>query len=318
MQPKRQNPRVIRPIGVLTNYCDLRRVSPASYRFRRSQKLHARRASGDGSVRRATWSQLLISIKADPRFLVNKLSAEADLYYLPLRITKMLGWIGLSVVLEALIPRVSTTAESVRLDLASLIVERYDRSIVAVSDEQAAPLYMFMKACLLKGWNELAEQVTNLYFGSFASRKGNVARVGADGAAALRYILSLGRQEYRPNDWRPANPSHLLTVLLMCGGKLNLGTTWDLRALDRLSTAFFIPSNHREFGREVIEQGMNYTHQIGFGIWTVPQFQKEVERAFEEILNSGIKEFPKEGVALCAVSSLLFPDRVPLLLERVL
>jgi hypothetical protein len=241
-----------------------------------------------------------------------------QLYYLPLRITQTLGWIGLSTILAALLPDVRNLDDSSRFDLATEILNRHESSIVAVSDEQASALYVFLKACLLKNKRGLAERVTNAYFASFADRGGNVTRVGTDGSQALRYILSLGSEEYRPNDWRPANPSHLLPVLLLFGAKLGLGSTWDLRALDRKSTAFSIPADYREFGRQVVEHGMNHTHQIGFGVWTVSEYDKEFERALEEGLSPTTLALPNEGAALCTISSLLFPDRLPLLLERIL
>ena len=90
-----------------------------------------------------------------------------------------------------------------------------------------------------------------------------MTRVGTDGAQALRYILSIGPEEHRPKDWRPANPSQLLAVLLLAGARLGIGSTWDLRTLDRRSSSFFIPADYRDFGRKVIENGMNYTHNVG-------------------------------------------------------
>ncbi len=52
---------------------------------------------------------------------------------------------------------------------------------------------------------------------------------------------------------------------------------WDLRTLDRKFSTFFIPSDYRQFGRTVIEEGMNYSHRIGFGVWTVSDFKKEFD-----------------------------------------
>ncbi|MGA3283986.1 MAG: hypothetical protein ABSD57_05975 [Verrucomicrobiota bacterium] len=216
------------------------------------------------------------------------------------------------------IPELNDGNDSSRFLLASELVNRYGDSLVAVSDEQASSLYVFLKACLLKNQTDLAEHVTTRFFASFADKRGNVNRAGTDGVQAYRYILSLGPQEFQPQDWRPANPSHLLPVLLLFGQKLGLGAVWDLRAIDRVFGAFFIPANYRDFGRKVIEQGMNYTQQIGFGLWSLSDFNKEFERAIKENFTPDIIGFSKEGAALCTISSLLFPDRLPLLLERVL
>jgi hypothetical protein len=260
-------------------------------------------------------SDLLTSVKSENYTLLSKVGIMADLYYLPMRISKILGWIGLSVVAESLIPELNDGNDSLRFLLASELVNRYGDSLVAVSDEQASSLYVFLKACLLKNQTELAEQVTTHYFASFADKRGNVNRAGTDGVQAYRYILSLGPEEFRPQDWRPANPSHLLPVLLLFGQRLGLSGVWDLRAIDRVFGAFFIPTNYRKFGRKVIDQGMNYTQQIGFGLWSLSDFNKEFERAINEGFSPDTLGFCNEGVALCTISSLLFPDRLPLLLE---
>jgi hypothetical protein len=47
-------------------------------------------------------------------------------------------------------------------------------------------------------------------------------------------------------------------------------------------------------------------------------FNREFERAIKESFASDTLNFSKEGVVLCTISSLLFPDRLPLLLEVVL
>lgn len=140
-------------------------------------------------------------------------------------------------------------------------------------------------------------------------------RIGTDGRQTFKYILSLCPEEFQPEDWRPANPSHLLPVLLLFGSKLRLSSVWDLRALDRVFGAFFIPTDYRRFGDKVIEHGVNYTQQIGFGVWSLSDFNKEFERAMTSGFNSDTSNFSKEGTIISMFSSLLFLDRLPLLLE---
>jgi len=130
-------------------------------------------------------------------------------------------------------------------------------------------------------------------------------------------VEDLRSLEY-PSDWRPANPSSLLSILLLFGDKLGFNSIWNLRALDRKSFGFFIPANYLDFGMKVIEQGMNYTNRIGFDVWSVSQFNKEFERGMKTSFPSNALSMPKECAALCTVASLLFPDRLPLHLERLL
>lgn len=138
------------------------------------------------------------------------------------------------------------------------------------------------------------------------------------GVWAFQYILSMGPEEYQPKDWRPVNTSLLLPVLLLFGSKFGFGSMWDLRSLDRKSSTFFIPSDHRQFARRVIEQGMNYSYRIGFGVWSVSDFKKNFDLAITGSFTPETLRFSNVGVALCTIASLLFPDRLPLLLEQKL
>jgi len=161
------------------------------------------------------WTQVLARVRADTNAFLSDASPMSGLYYLPMRLVKTLGWIGLSTVTRALLPDLYNSDDATGWELARGILDRYEASIVSVSDEQAPSLYVFLKACLVKDQKELAGRVINLCYATFADRKGNVTRVGTNGALALRYILSIGPAEYRPHDWRPANPSQLLAILLL-------------------------------------------------------------------------------------------------------
>jgi hypothetical protein len=109
----------------------------------------------------------------------------------------------------------------------------------------------------------------------------------------------------------------LLAVLLRFGAKLKLETVWNLRALDRKSFSFFIPPNFLDYGKKTIEEGMNFTNRIGFGVMNVSDFNNEFEGAMKANFPLNTASLPKEAAALCAVASLLFPDRLPLHLEKM-
>jgi len=57
---------------------------------------------------------------------------------------------------------------------------------------------------------------------------------------------------------------------------------------------------------------------IHYGVWSPADFDKELDRAMKESFTPDTVGISKEAAALCAVASLLFPDRLPLLLERML
>ena len=249
--------------------------------------------------------------------LLSNVGVAAELFYLPLRISALLGWLGATILIQKLLPAIICDSIDECRALARSLLDLYNDSITCVSDEQAAPLYVFVEACILIGECELAKDVVNRYFASFAEKKGNIARPETDGKHAFRYIASLTNSEFVPSDWRPANPSQLLPVLMICGAKCGLSEDWTLEALDRQSSAFFLPHDYRHFGRKVIEGGQNHTHRLGFGVWHVSEFQNEFDRAIEAHFSAHPMTLPPEGIALSILASLLFPDRVPFLLERV-
>jgi hypothetical protein len=251
------------------------------------------------------------SITSDYQALLNRGHPLADLYYLPLRITKILGWIGLS----ALITEMFKNEESTRpyqFDVASKILDTYPQAFAAVSDEQAAPLYIFLKSCEVHGETTTAQAVLHRYFSSFAERKGELARAESDGIRALNFICSLCPPQFRHSRWRPANPSIFAPVLLWFGRRFTLDSSWDLRSLDRLHTGFFIPQNYKDFGSKVVA-GANYNNQIGFGIWSLADFEREFKTALANHVRAF--ELSDESVAVILLASLLFPDRLPLLIE---
>jgi hypothetical protein len=261
------------------------------------------------------WRELATSIESDAFALCDRVNVLPELYYLPLRITKVLGWLGFEILAGELLPELRDDNDTLRLSLASQILSHYEPSFVAISDEQAPFLYVFLKSCEWMKQYKLAERVLNLYFGSFAVKAGNIARAETDGATAYLYMRSLCPDECRPKHWRSANPSSLLAVLLLFGSKLGLQSSWNLLALDHRSLGMFIPSSYLDFDRRVIEHGTNFTLRIGFGVWTITDFETEFERAMQMILPSALS-LSKECVALCTAASLLFPDRLPLVLER--
>jgi hypothetical protein len=258
-----------------------------------------------------TFNVMETSLTLDRGALLNRNNPLPDLYYLPLRITKILGWAGLSALLSKIFDPIGK-AEPERFTFVSALLNMYPCAFAAVSDEQAPPLYIFLKTCQIFGKTEIAEAVLNRYFFSFAERKGKLARTESDGIRALKFICSLGPPEFRDAEWRPANPSIFLPVLLWFGRRFNLDSLWDLKSLDRLHTSFFIPEDYRNFGDKVID-GVNYNNQIGFGIWRLADFEREFNAAV--VNHSHTFQLNDEGLILALIASLLFPDRLPLLLE---
>lgn len=252
---------------------------------------------------------LATRLRTDEDALVNPSGVAGDLFYLPLRVTKLLGWIGAGFLIDRILG--SNSAESQYFDLSEQIVASYSNSLVAVSDEQAPFLYLFFKGCEECGRDALARDVLLRIYASFAERGGKVTRVGVDGGGVFNYLLSLTNSELGQAPPPTANLSYLCPVLLLFGEKLGLGGDWQLRDLDRLSIAYFLPKTYRDFSEKNIIHGMNHTLKIGFGMWSLSDFKRE----FDKTLNSVAMADDQEELALAILAAILLPDRIPFLLE---
>jgi hypothetical protein len=248
--------------------------------------------------------------KKDENYLLSQYAVAGDLYYLPLRITQIFGWLGLDILGRRLLGDQTTSAQPIREQVKELL-GRYVQGLSAVSDAQGPPLYTFLLACRLCGWDDLAKEVLTSVYASFSARNGNVTRCNVPVEQAVRYVLSLTNTPLTPKDWRPANPSHLLPVLLVFGSRFGLATDWNLRSLDHVSMNFFIPKDPRDYSMQVIEDGMNYVHQIGAGIWKVGAYVKEYDQELSSAKESALFVISPATRFQCLLSAFLFPDRIP-------
>jgi hypothetical protein len=256
-------------------------------------------------------SELAKRLNADADTLLHPSGVAGDLFYLPVRVTKLLGWIGAGFLIDRIIGSDSPAADY--FNLAEHIIASYPNSLVAVSEEQAPYLYLFLKACEACGYDDLARDVLQRTYASFADRAGKITRVGVDGTTACKYLLALARSQSDKHTPAPANPSYLCPILLLFGERLGLGDAWQLKDLDRLSIAYFLPETYRDFSELVIGRGINHTLKIGFGMWSLTDFKRKFDGTLDSL--TGFED--KEQVALAIVAAMLLPDRVPLLLERM-
>jgi len=248
--------------------------------------------------------------KKDEHYLLSQYAVAGDLYYLPIRITKILGWLGLDVLGRRLLGDQTTSAQPNR-DQVRALLDRYGQGLSAVSDAQGAPLHTFLLTCRLCGWDDLAKEILTALYASFSDRKGNVTRANVPVEQAVRYVLSLTDTPLTPKDWRPANPSHLLPVLLVWGSRFGLAPAWNLRSLDRVSMNFFIPKDPRDFSMQVIEHGMNYVHQVGAGVWNIGAYVKEYDQELSLAMEDALFTISPATRFQCLLSAFLFPDRIP-------
>jgi hypothetical protein len=194
------------------------------------------------------------SLAASRFALLNREGTPSDFYYLPIRVSKTLGWLASEVVIDKFLGGDDQAKNDSIRSLLESVVSTYRGSLAAMSDEQAPYIYLLAKACRLRGWDDLAANVLGAMFESFTSVKGAIAKADLEPSRAFDYTIA--RASGRPDSdiESIARPSQLLAGLMLCGSALDTAEHWDKRMalIDHKSTNIFLPDNYLDFGAEVI------------------------------------------------------------------
>lgn len=242
----------------------------------------------------------------------------ADFYYLPIRISKIVGWAGAALlIVENLGLENEQLCQTVK-ELSLKILEVYEACIFIISDVQAPYTLAFFMAASKFGFGDVAESFLSLYISQLFSDKANVARASLAPELAYDFVKARAKGELTCTSSMVAHPSEVLAVLLLMARQYKIEDTVDpfLSELDHSSLVIFIPNNHLEFSQDLINQGTNHNFQIGHGVWTIEDLVARWESACLPQLASdmGLNNSSVVIGALCA--SLLFPDRTPWFLLR--
>lgn len=253
-------------------------------------------------------SQVLQDLQKNEYALLSRYTGLPDLFYLPIRISKILGWASFARTASRDLDVKFPDEEFV--SLLKFVIETYSTSVVSVSDVQAAYLL-----CLLHQKDELddtedVETILSLMFNSFLGRGAAVAHSDMEAERTLEYLQLVKDQKRQDVELTFAQPSQLLSVFMLGYPLLNMHFELDtcLKTLDHKHFNFFLPKSYTEFSADRIEEGVNNTFTIGDGIWRVNEMiskwndlRTELE-CHDELDNDAIKYG-------ATVASLLAPNR---------
>lgn len=259
--------------------------------------------------------ELLAELRTNSCCLLSDNGLLADIYYLPMRITRLLGVVGMLALIGYLLDFETEASKSFHCDFIKTVISVYPDLFVALDDEQAAPLYIFLKAAQLFSWESEGQAVLQFLYSDAAVRGGVFNRLGADGEEALEHSLIRCESELASKKHISANPSTLLPIILLGGVWFKCAADWDLRAFDRRNMGLFFPNTYRDFSEVIISHGFTHTHQVGFGIWN----PNDLASYFDDIVLARKDDdtLAPEGHALCMLTSMLYPNRVPFCLEHL-
>lgn len=235
----------------------------------------------------------------------------AELYYLPIRISKILGWIGAAIHIANAIDMEVDTAKVEAF--CTKIIEHYSTSVFAVSDSQAPYIASFVSAALLIGIDDQAELITALMLSSFVRVRGRVTSSNVQSDQIIRYLMSTeSAQAPDLAEGVLAKPSELLSLFFVLYRKFGMRDELDacLADLDHSHLIVYIPEKYSQFSDAVMRGGQNHTFQIGHGVWQLSDFEKRWTNIQAEIECATVSG----GIAAslgAIVSSLIQPDRTP-------
>ncbi len=195
----------------------------------------------------------------------------SDLFFLPERIAKVLGWTGLAGLL---LPTGSTErerADQLFTHLLRVILEQYSSSVVVMSDAQAPCWAIALSRTAELGLHDVGEQLVGLLYSSLADCGGQVADIDIPPAKVLAYLLRRHSDQLEADPALVARPSLTITVLLRAAGLFDLDGVFDddLWRMDEITFGGFFNSNFEQFADERIANGDNALWRIGHDIFRV-------------------------------------------------
>ncbi len=238
----------------------------------------------------------------------------ANLFFLPVRVSRILGWLAVGI-------RLSSRDHHRRADvieetnaILNLIVAENVTALSTVSDEQAPYLLILSSVLTEVGWHTLNELVLSCYYCSIIECRGAVARPAATGEDAFHYTMALGLHPESIEHSLRASPSQLLAVLLFCGARAELDDVWDLdlALLDHQEGYVFLPSNYQSFAQTTVETGTNKVLSVGRNVFCLHDVREFELSAVRPDLEEATKDLDVTSSALALFAALLMPDRVPL------
>lgn len=228
-----------------------------------------------------------------------------DLYLLPLRVAKVLGWAAVSMLLyQEEADRVE--AELQFSSLLNLTLELYSGSVVAFSDAQAPFWCVALSSAATLGLQEAGEQLAGLVFHSLVRCSGNLARWDLPPERALDYLLARRNNDYSACTDLVERPIETLTVLLKASSLFGIEEIFDesLWMLDGVSFSAYIPSDYMQFNALTMAGGQNLVWSIGHDVFITEDLKATWPSSIP---------FPQSPTvaALAILASLLSRDRQP-------
>lgn len=256
------------------------------------------------------------NIEQDSTYLVS--AGPPDLFYLPLRISRILGWAGAALQIADELSVERDGLESLVQDIVNIVLTTYPNSLTGMSDEETPYLMTFAHAAGSHGLQPAAEQVLGTMFNRLIRNGGKLAMTGLNPRNVLKYLQAQATSDFSNCSDMLANPLEALSMVLLFSVRYSFQDAVDpyLRQLDHVNHSIFVPDNHRDLSRLRIDNGRNHVFEIGNGIWRASDLAERWNHACRTQIcaDPSVSLTSVRIAALC--SCLVFPDRSPWFLLR--
>ncbi|MDO8837910.1 MAG: caspase family protein [Parvibaculum sp.] len=254
-----------------------------------------------------TLNELTNAIASDQYALLGNKTGLGELYALPIRISKIIGWLGAAFHLREILGQPELFPVEKFREVLEHIGQQYAPSVVLLNDTQAPYIALGLSAASRLGLRSEGETILSLLFNSALDAKGLIANAHLKPNQILKYLTARQTADYSDAADILARPTEAIAVLLRCAKPFDLVDVFDesLEDLDHLSISAYVAEDYTKFALQHIEGGENATFTIGHGIWSIA----DLDSAWPDSANVRPMNSAVAAGAIC--SALIFPDRVP-------
>ena len=253
---------------------------------------------------------------SEPNALLSNASGLNDFYFLPIRISKILGWLSLVQRIKILLGSNEIISDEKYKRIIEKINTHYMSSYVCVSDEQSPYLMIYTQIQGFKSRDETFLFPVRCYISDFFLRQGRILHSNISGENVLHYLISRRTKDYTGVADILAQPSELLSVILDAAACSGMDEEVDphMKNIDHMPLNILIPNAANVFADTPIEDSINITMQIGSetrnGVFTLDDFRRNFENFCSSRILS-LQETQKEEAKIAMIlSSFMIPDRV--------
>ncbi len=236
-----------------------------------------------------------------------------DLFYLPQRISRILGWTGAAIHLARELGISEARLREALEHLSVFLLEYYACTCAGMSEDEAPYWATFLSAIKTDDLNGLGELIVSTLINALVEHEGRLARPLLPAADVYAYLKARADKDSTALKPLSNSPSETLALVLLISGRHSLEEELDynLASLDHAYLNIFIPQSYLEFSQPFVPNGINHMFQIGHKVWTVADVAERWAEVCKPQMDEdlSLRDSITRIGAICA--SLIFPNRVP-------